>query len=578
MRLRRFQSCPAAAPEWNSIAGDALYCVEKRAIDAHPLPQRHSGPPILFRIRTRSTPSLVVATAVTLHEILRDWDGLCGNGPTSAAPGPLRAPTRLSSEQVATLVQVGAALTALRYAFRGPVGPGVGSLLLAIAYCKGVLPVAVLLWALSCLLMNRTHVNVLPVIHADHHRSLNVAARFAGYCSSVLEAILAAVTSPNVILCHLPLLLLVALVAQLWVLAQDPAWQPTLRASAPLFLLATVYSVVVWALGELAPHVVPALGWPDPLHLFLHGIPYTPIPRAHASLDWTTAIPISPVDWEAVAAAAASTPAPPPPPQTHPRPPAAETTVDVSAATDAAAGPALPDNLDDILAEVDRLADTGRDATRCVALLDRANDLSPDNAEVLWRYCRSFDEMFMATKDLKKREDLARRGAALGTRATELAPANPAAHRWRGIMLGRSVDFMGIKEKVATGVVVREEFERALELDPVGGYSLFCMASWYLAVAQLSWMERKAATVIFKNFPENPYADGLEIFARAERLISDGNIAVPVQTLLGMAKCCVALKQTDRARQVLKRAVDFPATRPDELQGQAEARQLLSAV
>eukprot|EP00669_Euglena_mutabilis_P003399 TRINITY_DN14353_c0_g1_i1.p2 TRINITY_DN14353_c0_g1~~TRINITY_DN14353_c0_g1_i1.p2 ORF type:complete len:187 (+),score=38.31 TRINITY_DN14353_c0_g1_i1:1205-1765(+) len=186
--------------------------------------------------------------------------------------------------------------------------------------------------------------------------------------------------------------------------------------------------------------------------------------------------------------------------------------------------------------------------------------------------------MFMATKDLKKREDLARRGAALGTRATELAPANPAAHRWRGIMLGRSVDFMGIKEKVATGVVVREEFERALELDPVGGYSLFCMASWYLAVAQLSWMERKAATVIFKNFPENPYADGLEIFARAERLISDGNLAVPVQTLLGMAKCCVALKQTDRARQVLKRAVDFPATRPDELQGQAEARQLLSAV
>lgn len=34
-----------------------------------------------------------------------------------------------------------------------------------------------------------------------------------------------------------------------------------------------------------------------------------------------------------------------------------------------------------------------------------------------------------------------------------------------------------------TGVVVREEFERALELDPVGGYSLFCMGAPASSVA-----------------------------------------------------------------------------------------------
>lgn len=32
----------------------------------------------LFRIRTRSTPSLITATGMTLPEILQDWNSLCG--------------------------------------------------------------------------------------------------------------------------------------------------------------------------------------------------------------------------------------------------------------------------------------------------------------------------------------------------------------------------------------------------------------------------------------------------------------------------------------------------------------------
>lgn len=57
------------------------------------------------------------------------------------------------------------------------------------------------------------------------------------------------------------------------------------------------------------------------------------------------------------------------------------------AATPAAAPAAAPvalasDKLEDILAEVDRLADTGREAAQCLALLARATELYPDQAEV----------------------------------------------------------------------------------------------------------------------------------------------------------------------------------------------------
>lgn len=55
--------------------------------------------------------------------------------------------------------------------------------------------------------------------------------------------------------------------------------------------------------------------------------------------------------------------------------------------------------------------------------------------QVLWRIARAHDELFVAEKNAKKKEEFARKGAAVATRATELEPENPAAHRWRGVQI-----------------------------------------------------------------------------------------------------------------------------------------------
>ena len=46
-----------------------------------------------------------------------------------------------------------------------------------------------------------------------------------------------------------------------------------------------------------------------------------------------------------------------------------------------------------------------------------------------------------------------------------------------GIMLGRAVDFMALKEKVAAGVTIRESFEKAYELAPTSAYAAFCLGA-----------------------------------------------------------------------------------------------------
>eukprot|EP00667_Euglena_gracilis_P007190 EG_transcript_7262 len=514
---------------------------------------------------------------MTLPEILQDWNSLCGFDSVSLdrTAVPPKAPTRLTAEQIATFVQVGAALSMLQYALLDPVQNVCGLLLLCYAYGKGLLGVAVLSWLLVCLLKNRNSADVVAAIRSNHPHNLNHAAQWAGKCSTLLELLATAVTSQHPIMAYASAVLAVGFAASLYALSWDPAWHATLQAYSPVLGLGALYCVAIWALGHLSPHVVPALGWPDPLHLLFNGIQAAPVPKTHASLDWATAIPVAAVDWAAVAA---SLPAQDTPTNAESAPEAPKAEAATPAAAPAAAPVALAsDKLEDILAEVDRLADTGREAAQCLALLARATELYPDQAEVLWRIARAHDELFVAEKNAKKKEEFARKGAAVATRATELEPENPAAHRWRGVMLGRSVDFMGVTEKVATGVVVRESFERALALEPEGGYSLFCVASWYLAVGELSWVERKAARMVFKNFPENPFADGLALFLKAES-VADPRFVVPVQNLLSMGKCYSYLKQKDKAKEALQRAVHLPTTRPDELQAKEDAAKLLRSL
>jgi hypothetical protein len=119
---------------------------------------------------------------------------------------------------------------------------------------------------------------------------------------------------------------------------------------------------------------------------------------------------------------------------------------------------------------------------------------------------------------------------------------HPAVHNWYGVILSRIGDFEGTKVQIANSQTIKDHWLKAIELDPIRpatyhllGRCTFCIVSllesdggltwvstsWILGcmrVADLSWIERKAAAVLFGSPPESSYDESLTYLHKCDEL------------------------------------------------------------
>ncbi len=130
--------------------------------------------------------------------------------------------------------------------------------------------------------------------------------------------------------------------------------------------------------------------------------------------------------------------------------------------------------------------------------------------------CCNFLVDMQLTNDAKK--DMAFKGLAYADRAYSIAPHTALPNKWKGILTSTVGNYRELKEKIAGAYVIREHIQRAIDLDPTDPYCHNILGQWCLAFANMTWLEKRAASALFGTPPTATYEDAVWHFTAAEKV------------------------------------------------------------
>ncbi|XP_010217534.1 PREDICTED: regulator of microtubule dynamics protein 1 [Tinamus guttatus] len=131
-----------------------------------------------------------------------------------------------------------------------------------------------------------------------------------------------------------------------------------------------------------------------------------------------------------------------------------------------------------------------------------------EDAELLWRLARaSRDLAQLSSTSAEEKKQLVYEALEYAKKALERNESNFAAHKWYAICISDVGDYEGIKSKIANAFVIKEHFQRAIELNPKDATSIHLMGIWCYSFADMPWYQRKIAAVLFATPPTSTYKE-----------------------------------------------------------------------
>jgi len=149
-----------------------------------------------------------------------------------------------------------------------------------------------------------------------------------------------------------------------------------------------------------------------------------------------------------------------------------------------------------------------------LAVYDTVLTTSRDSASVLWRLAR----VYVCLADVapeSRRLDLYRRAEAYAVRSICADSTKSEGYSWRAAALGNVAMFEGSKTKVRLCTVIKQELKRAIEINPRDDIAFSILGSFYMALGNISWLERRLAALFLGDLPEGGYAESEVALRRA---------------------------------------------------------------
>ncbi|XP_047401706.1 regulator of microtubule dynamics protein 1 isoform X1 [Sciurus carolinensis] len=228
--------------------------------------------------------------------------------------------------------------------------------------------------------------------------------------------------------------------------------------------------------------------------------------------------------------------------------------------------------VEEILEQADYLYESG-ETEKLYQLLTQYKE--SEDAEVLWRLARASRDIAQLSGTSEEEKKLfVYEALEYAKRALEKNESSFAAHKWYAICISDVGDYEGIKVKIANAYIIKEHFEKAIELNPKDATSIHLMGIWCYTFAEMPWYQRRIAKMLFATPPTSTYEEALGYFHRAEQV--DPNFYSKNLLLLG--KTYLKLKNKKLAAFWLMKARDYPAHTEEDKQIQTEAAQLLTGL
>ncbi|XP_053100896.1 regulator of microtubule dynamics protein 1 [Hemicordylus capensis] len=228
--------------------------------------------------------------------------------------------------------------------------------------------------------------------------------------------------------------------------------------------------------------------------------------------------------------------------------------------------------VDEVLDQADYLYGSG-ETEKLYQLLNQHKN--SENAELLWRLARALrDVAQLSHTSAEKKKELTYEALDYAKKALEKDPSIFAVHKWYAICISDVGDYEGIKTKIANAYVIKEHFQKAIELNPKDATSLHLMGIWCFTFAEMPWYQSKIAAVLFSTPPSSTYEEALRYFQKAE----DVEPNFYSKNLLFLGKAYMKLNNRKLALLWLTKAKERLAHTEDDKQVQKEAVELLNSL
>ncbi|NXU58244.1 RMD1 protein, partial [Turnix velox] len=216
--------------------------------------------------------------------------------------------------------------------------------------------------------------------------------------------------------------------------------------------------------------------------------------------------------------------------------------------------------VEEVIEQADYLYGSGETEKLYRLLIQHKNS---DDAELLWRLARaSRDLAQLSSTSAEEKRKLAYESLECAKKALEKNESNFAAHKWYGICLSDVGDFEGIKTKIGNAIVIKEHFQRAIELNPKDATTIHLIGIWCYSFAEMPWYQRKIASTLFATPPTSTFQEALHYFHMAEE--ADPNFYS--KNLLFLGKTYLKLNNKKMALLWLSKAKEYPAHTEEDKQ------------
>ena len=206
----------------------------------------------------------------------------------------------------------------------------------------------------------------------------------------------------------------------------------------------------------------------------------------------------------------------------------------------------------------------------------KALDAAPSSHEALWKAARSYADVGAGFEEVDpaKAKALYERGVAAARKAVAVNAESADAHFILAACIGRLALFEGGRTKIELSREVRQEAERAIEVDPKHDGAYYVLGRWHYSVATLSWILKALAKVIYGGVPPGATVEkAAELFATAIEI--DGTRP---GHHLEYARALVKLERYSEARRHLETCIMLPQVYWEDPSYKAEAAKMLDNI
>lgn len=230
-------------------------------------------------------------------------------------------------------------------------------------------------------------------------------------------------------------------------------------------------------------------------------------------------------------------------------------------------------SLEQLIEQIDYFSQKTFEHGEALELLYKANELYPDNDEILWRISRTYADSAEVLQHTPNHDEdtilgLYETARNYADRAIEVNPTSSMAFTRRAIATGQIALYKGIWSAVGLVKETREAIERAVELDDENNIAHFVLGRTHAEVSQRPKIIRGPLGLGWANIKK-----ALEHFDIAIEQRPDY-----IRYRLDAARAFIREKKYDRAEELLEIVADLPKNSQLDEMYREQALELLEEV